>query len=48
MTDFDKKRIFAEIDNIIFQCKSNFPVPLEESKFFRMYKKLRNEELKNG
>lgn len=42
--DFEKRRIFSEIDNIISQCKSNIPVPFLQSKFFRMYKKLKKDE----
>lgn len=43
--EFEKRRIFAEIDKIISQCNSTFPVPFKQSKFKRMYEKLKQEEL---
>jgi len=44
MTDFEKRRIFAEIDKIIEQCKNSHPTPYEESKFKKLYNKLKKEE----
>jgi hypothetical protein len=47
------KEIFEEIDSIISQCKSDKPVPFEDSKFRKLYKKLKEkygikEEKENG
>lgn len=45
MNNFEKRRIFGEIDEIIKRNISNKPVPLNRSKFIEEYNKLKEVEL---
>jgi hypothetical protein len=44
MDDFEKRRIFVEIDKIISECNSKFPVPFKQSKFKKLYEELKKQE----
>lgn len=39
------KEIFQKLDAIMLQCKSQKPVPFEDSKFRKLYEKLKEEYL---
>jgi hypothetical protein len=45
MTNKIAKEIFDKLDAIMLQCKSQKPIPFEDSKFRKLYEKLKEEYL---